>query len=284
MVAHMSEAGTQEQEHVQKFVNVSHTFLRSMDAIIELRDFSEEHARLLDDPVAATARIASRWLPNLEPEQHREAADLTKATIENINERARELTDDGVDTNRSEAIEEAMTPIMADWRRQLSTLGLDTTGLRNYLLAYAESLIRPARVPLLHSALLISAVGNFEVLVSGLVREFIRLKPEILRSDEVKYSLAEIEGFESLTEFREYCSERYAEALLRGGLDDWMAWFERRLKVSLGELPTNFTSVVEVFQRRHLFVHNGGVVNRSYLVKVPNADLRIGQRLEVDAA
>lgn len=138
-----------------------------------------------------------------------------------------------------------------------------------YLSAYSRTQVRVARLAVLNASLLTSAVSNFEVLVSNVVKAFINLHPQALKSDDMKYSLAEISAFESLDEFQDFASDRYVEGVLRGSFDDWMLWFGKQLKVKVEVVAPNPAMLREVFQRRHLFVHNGGRVNRLYLSKLP---------------
>ena len=55
---------------------------------------------------------------------------------------------------------------------------------------------------------------------------------------------------------------------MRGSVDDWLKWFSVNLKISAGEIAEDWDVLTEIFQRRHLLVHNGGVVNHIYRSKV----------------
>lgn len=255
-----------------------------MDAVTELAEFADEHISTLDDLLVAVHQLAAQRVPEASDEQHTAAAEAAvrilgewfdAQTVEAEAE-ASEESDDETEPSPLERLIGALDEILP---------GKGTEALTHYLFAYVKARFRPTRRSILLASLLTNAVGNFEVLISAVVREFLRLKPEAIRSDDAKYSLAEIEGYETLEEFRAYCAERYAEALLRGGFEDWMAWFGKSLKFGLPEVTTEPVDLREVFQRRHLLVHNGGVVNRLYLNKM--SDMRdlppLGERLTVDA-
>lgn len=256
-------------EEANKLWSVAARFLESMDAVSELAAFAGD-ASQLDDEETAFETIASRRMPTATQEQHRAATAIVREMFQKMSDiRLHEAAESDAEQDVSRRSAEA-TLMVDEMQEKIVEISQNPMAFTHYFVAYLEAKGRPARLPVLYAALLTTAVSNFEVLVSGVVKEFLRMKPEALRGDETKYSLKEVEGFQDLEEFREYCAERHAEALLRGSFDDWMGWFEKRLKVSLEGIAPDPSVIREVFQRRHLFVHNGGVVNRLYLVKVPD--------------
>ena len=266
------------------FAGIGIAFRHSMDAVIELTAFADEHVASLDDIPAAIQQMAAQQLPNATPEQH---AAATAAVIRAFEVPSEVLSGD-TQAEADEAEDKPNVPSQIEiLSAELEALfpNSASSSFRHYLMAYVMAMFRPKRGSVMYASLLTTAVGNYEVLVSGIVREFLRSKPEAIRSDEAKYSLAEIEGYESLEEFRGYCAERYAENLLRGSFEDWMDWFEKRLKIGMAAITSDPVRLREVFQRRHLIVHHGGAVNRLYLNKM--ADLEslpdMGERLTVDA-
>jgi hypothetical protein len=292
----MGDEETDEQEDVEErtpFAGVFTQFKDSMDAVIELAQFAGQHASSLDDLHAAVRRIAANRLPNATDEQHEKATALV---IEKFGAYLNQTDEARTPTGESDVVEDHPSDAVAEANEKEDTnfLGELVDGLNEilpgegsfstYVVAYIKARYRPARAAVLNASLLTTAVGNFEVLVSSLVREFLRLKPEAIRSDDARYSLAEIEGYESLEEFRAYCAERYAESLLRGGFEDWMDWFQKRLQIGTADLTEDEVGLREVFQRRHLVVHNGGNVNRFYLNKLPDLKVRpdIGKHLHID--
>jgi hypothetical protein len=155
------------------------TFVGSMEAVVELSAFADEHASHLDDRPAAMLRIIETRLPNFQADKHHEAASIIEEMFTRIAQRRNEFADQENDEEKSKEI----NSILSDMLRRVSDLTSDSQAVYDYLYAYAESFTRPARVPMLRSSLITTAVGNFEVLVSRMVREFLRLKPGALRSD-----------------------------------------------------------------------------------------------------
>jgi hypothetical protein len=67
-----------------------------------------------------------------------------------------------------------------------------------------------------------------------------------------------------------------------GGLDDWGGWFKSNCDEDLSRVAMDWDDVVEAFQRRHVVIHNGGLVSRQYLSNVPAASSKVGERLPIN--
>lgn len=135
----------------------------------------------------------------------------------------------------------------------------------------------------LHNSLLITAVSDFESLISGLVRTFLTLRPDILKASSKTYTFKELSDFSSIEEFRTHCIEVRSDDILRQGFEKWMKWFSEERNIGLSEVTDDNPALTEIFQRRHLLVHNGGVVNSYYLAKSQEgSSAKIGQKLSAD--
>jgi hypothetical protein len=189
----------------------------------------------------------------------------------------------------SGAVEEEFEKFQHSWteglRKGFEELTGDPEDYWRYGLVWDRIADRAPSSRLLRNSLLIGAVSDFEVLVSGLVRAFLALRPDIIRMAEQKYSISDLEPFSTLDEFREHCAENMADTLLRSGFDDWMDWFGKRHKIAVQGVTEDADELIEIFQRRHLLVHNGGVVNRFYLSKVGGDGApKMGEKLGVCGA
>ena len=58
------------------------------------------------------------------------------------------------------------------------------------------------------------------------------------------------------------------DEILRGNFESWINLLKSELSLGLGYLNDIIPELIEVYQRRNLFVHNGGIVNSIYLSKV----------------
>jgi hypothetical protein len=134
---------------------------------------------------------------------------------------------------------------------------------------------------------LVSMVSQFDVFLARLIRALVQYRPDILSTSERKLSYAEMLSFSSVESARESILEAEIESVLRKNLSEQFAWFESKFEVKLRtELPA-WTELVELTQRRNLFVHADGIVNKQYLSvcelngsKVPNYS--VGEPLHVD--
>lgn len=245
------------------------TFLESMQAARELDEFISQSARQLNDVEALFAAEAKRRFPSDAMEQHVKAAKIVHPTIHRMMDIARQGKEEGLS---DEVVKAKRDSELDSMRAQL----LDLTGSPDYYAKYdsvwGTVARRRTRTSTLRASVLITIVSDFEVLIASIVRIQLALHPEILRSDEQKFSMKELEGFDSLDAFRESRAERMADGLLRGGLDDWMQWFSRRHRLDIPGVTDCPPELVEIFQRRHLHVHNGGVVNEIYRAKVKELD------------
>ncbi|MEU5935901.1 hypothetical protein [Micromonospora sp. NPDC047187] len=122
---------------------------------------------------------------------------------------------------------------------------------------------------LFYSSLLVSAVSMTEVFIGQMMRIFYRSYPQALHGTEVRFSFADISQFDSIESLRQHHVERQVEAIVRqGGLDEWMKWFDAKLKIGYGQVTTQAVQLREVFQRRHVHVHNDGDASDLYLAKM----------------
>lgn len=256
-----------------------HSFLESMRAIGDAEDFVNESARSLNSVEDAFVVQARRLYPGLDEAIHRRAAEYIHPKIHQHMNGMAEL-------KAKKASQKTVNSWTASWERGVKEKFLELTGDADYFHKYARVWNTMGKVStrskLLRNSLLMAAVSDFEVLVSGLVRAFLALRPEILRSTDTRYTFSDLEPFSTLDDFRRHCAENVADGLLRGGFDEWMDWFQQKRKIKVAGVTEDANSLVEIFQRRHLLVHNGGVVNRYYRSKVSGDSLpHEGEVLEV---
>lgn len=120
----------------------------------------------------------------------------------------------------------------------------------------------------LHRSSLISLVSIVESFLSRLLHLFFSKHPSAVNAKEKQFTFEELSAFSSLEDARAYLVSWKIENLLRGSYDDWVEYFRSQLKLELPGINKHHDRLVENFQRRNLFVHNDGVVNKIYLSKV----------------
>jgi hypothetical protein len=159
----------------------------------------------------------------------------------------------------------------------------DEFALASFMEGYSAAVAGPSREAIVKNSFLVMAVSAFEVLVSGLVARHFIAFPGALDPTKAEFSLEDVRGFQTSEDAIDLLLSRRVRDVMRGGLDDWAKWFAERGKIDLSELAIDWESAREIFQRRHLVTHSGGLVSSEYLAKVKLPDpATLGSRLMVD--
>lgn len=99
------------------------------------------------------------------------------------------------------------------------------------------------------------------------------------------FSYEDLKRIGSIEDARQMLLEMKVEKILRTSVKDWIVTLKDTMRLSMGYLIPHTDAIVEIYQRRNLLVHNGGVVNNIYLANVPAArDLGIKVRDMLDVS
>jgi hypothetical protein len=276
--------------------DILRNFWDSMEAIWETVDIVNDNANQLNDGEQAVQRIMHRYYPHLTGEQHSSLAknsheDFLKyvreskaVTLKYIMDMKLDIQEAGVIDQATQVGSDFFAPKLYGILDEYEKLTGDPQGWNRYFLAYQKIGNRKGRENFIFTALLATTVGAFEVLVSQVIREFLELKPDTAKSSDDRFSLNDLDSFTSLEEFRKEYRDIFADKILFGGFDSWMKWFEKQQAITIEKLTPLPVVLEEIFQRRHLLVHNGGIVNRKYLEKLDNLSFppALGEQLGVN--
>lgn len=118
--------------------------------------------------------------------------------------------------------------------------------------------------------MMLGVVSTFEHSFGSLIKLLLEVKPEILSSKNIELNLKEIGSFESIDEIKSYYIDHQVESVMRESFEKQVETFERYLgiKKPIKEEYSKWINLIEVFERRNLFAHNDGVVNKIYVSKV----------------
>ncbi|MEU8252043.1 hypothetical protein [Nonomuraea sp. NPDC048916] len=138
---------------------------------------------------------------------------------------------------------------------------------------FVESFASHRRLPILFDSLLVAAVSAFEVQIAGLARIYFSGHPEALDAGSrdgaaTTFTLYDLKKLSNIRDAIDLAIDRRVESLLFGSLTDWRRFFKDRLNIDMADLSPNWEIVREVFQRRHIIVHNGGRVSGRYINQV----------------
>lgn len=131
----------------------------------------------------------------------------------------------------------------------------------------------------------INLLSSAEWFYSQLLHFFYDQNPNSAGVKKKTLTLEELKSFGNIEDAEKYLIDSKIEGLLRSSFSDWMETLKTELKLSLGYLNDFNDELVEIYQRRNLLVHNGGVINSIYLSKVHNnlvEKSEIGTKLTVD--
>lgn len=141
------------------------------------------------------------------------------------------------------------------------------------------------QIDILYRTSLINLVVFLELLISNLLRKRLYDYPEMFGIQNKSLTLLDIRNMGSLDEAEEYLIEKEIENIMRGSLNDWCNYFKEKLKLKFKCINDFKEELIEIFQRRNLYVHNDGIVNKIYLSNV-NENQRIkiknGEKLNID--
>lgn len=261
-------------------------FRDAIEAIRDLSDFAEDHATAIGERSGGVEILITPAPSAPSPRQAKEAA----AAIAEFFTAAATLASEGVARRKEsgrqyieEDHQEKFDSLMKEMGSRLKAASTENFDAAKYMLESLTVYRKRNRISILRSSLLTAAVGDFEVLFSMIVGMYFLLRPQALSSTEPQFSWDDIQKFDTLDDLRSFHADRQVEQLMWKGFDDWMEWLDKKLKVKFENISLDATLMREVFQRRHVIVHNGGKVSRQYLNKVPQApkDLSIGDSLEV---
>jgi hypothetical protein len=138
---------------------------------------------------------------------------------------------------------------------------------------------------LLYQNSLISLVSGLEWFLSQLLHQYFEIHPEAAGIRDRSLTLSELQSIGTVEEAKSLLIDLRIEEILRGSFKDWTSFLKKHLNLSMGYLSADDEGyLIEICQRRNLLVHNGGIVNKIYLTKVPESvrpDLGIGQPIGV---
>ena len=129
----------------------------------------------------------------------------------------------------------------------------------------------PRQGALLRRGALTTLVSSFDGLIADLIRLFYRRNPGAIPEDNRALSLAKLRELKSVEDAENYLIFKEVDAVLWGSLQSQLEYLTKRLKVDLSPLDNERESLIEIFQRRNVLIHNGGIANRQYSENVSRA-------------
>lgn len=182
-----------------------------------------------------------------------------------------------------------------DWRRNIQDATEASGSTFEELFRSGESTLRfteamralsrsTRQKQVLYEQTLLSLVSSANWYMLRLFHLHYERNPNAVMDAERNMTVAKLNTYESIAAAVSDIIEAKVEALVRGSLSEWLDNAKSLLSLSASYLPEYKPRLIEVYLRRNLIVHNGGVVNYSYIKGVDPQLLGIisqGQRLSV---
>lgn len=137
---------------------------------------------------------------------------------------------------------------------------------------------------ILYQSTLINLVVFFEILIGKLIKQRLISYPKSGGIENKSLTLSEINSLGSIENALDYLIDSEVESVLRKKYEDWIEYFKKNMNVNVDALNQKNNMIVEITQRRNLFVHNKGIINNIYLKKVDpsfTVGLEIGNTIKI---
>ncbi|BCM91242.1 hypothetical protein IAD21_03108 [Abditibacteriota bacterium] len=141
----------------------------------------------------------------------------------------------------------------------------DAAKLRRVLAPFRRH--APVQGRLLRQSALINLIIYLEAALSDLLQFYYTQNPKALPSERT-FTLTDLRELGSIEDAEKSLIFKEIEGVLRAAFDDQLSYLVKKMKIELKCLDEHTETLIEIHQRRNLFVHNRGVVNKIYLSKV----------------
>lgn len=137
---------------------------------------------------------------------------------------------------------------------------------------------------LLYKNSLIGLLSSVEWFYSQVLHYYYDRFPSAAGIKKKTLTLEDLKTFNSVEDAEQYLIDSKIEEIFRGNFEAWITVLKDEVGLKLPYIKPFFNELIEVYQRRNLLVHNGGVVNSIYIAKVPEknrANVKIGDKLKI---
>lgn len=141
--------------------------------------------------------------------------------------------------------------------------------LKNFIQANEKFELIAGRSKYLYEVSLISLISSVEWFLSQILHSHFKGYPKLVTAVSQKnFTYSDIEKFNTLDDAKQFLIDQKVDEIIRSDFRSWIDYLKLTLKLDLSFCEKDLSDAEEVFLRRNLLVHNGGVVNNIYLNKV----------------
>jgi hypothetical protein len=118
---------------------------------------------------------------------------------------------------------------------------------------------------ILYKNIVITLCSYLEILISDLAKIFYTTSQDSL-FDKNEITYADIKFLQTVEEVKELLIDKKIFELTNASFDDWLSFFAKNVDLKIKPLVEYYSMPIkEVLERRHIFVHNDGIVNKKYM-------------------
>lgn len=114
-------------------------------------------------------------------------------------------------------------------------------------------------------SLVVALISQYDVFIGQLVRLLYAVEPSLLDVSDRHMTFAQLVSYQSIDQAREDILEKEVESVLYKSREEQLDYLSKKGKVELVKHLNCWQNLVEITERRNLFVHADGRVNRTYL-------------------
>lgn len=139
-------------------------------------------------------------------------------------------------------------------------------------------------------AFLSALVSQYDAFIGHVIRCLFEDLPDLLDSSNHNIQLKELLAFDDIEDAKNSILEKEVETVLRSSHNDQIEWIERKLSCEIRTHIPKWNEFIEITERRNLFVHNNGAVNKTYVQNMKKGtngfeyETSIGERLNVSTS
>ena len=131
--------------------------------------------------------------------------------------------------------------------------------------------------------LTIGIVSSLEHHIVLLMREILKVKPYIIEDSEKSISIKDVFGAGGTEKFKEKMIEKEIDGVMRSNIAEQIKWVERHTdsKSPISKNYDRWDQLLEIVERRNLFVHANGVVNDIYIENTKGLEFERKSKVQI---
>lgn len=126
-------------------------------------------------------------------------------------------------------------------------------------------------------------IDNFQVYIVDIIREILKIKPQILHNRQPEVSMEQLLKYENMGDLIKEIIENKVNSLSYDGLGKMQEWCKQRgIPLEIPEKKRE--TIIEYIATRNLIIHNRGYVDERYVKTIKTSEFKSGmkRKLSVD--